>query len=236
MRAQTLRDSIPGTLIRFEMVRIPAGVVRGAAVDSFWIGRTEVTWDEYDVFAYRLDLTQEQVAAGVDAEARPSRPYGAPDRGFGHAGYPAIGMTYDAARAYTEWLSRKTGGRYRLPTDAEWTLAAGAISDAMKPNETDSVAWHAGNSSATTHPVGRKRANALGVHDLAGNVAEWVTARDSIPHTRGGSYRDAASAVGAGASARQEPFWNDTDPQIPKSRWWLSDAPFVGFRLVREPD
>jgi formylglycine-generating enzyme required for sulfatase activity len=242
--AQAIRDSIPGTLVRFDMVRIPDGTVRvpgpggerAVVVREFWIGRAEVTWDEFDVFAYRLDLSQEQVAAGVDADARPSRPYGAPDRGFGHAGFPAIGVTFHAAAAYAEWLSRKTGRRYRLPTDAEWTLAAMASDTSPGPNEIDSVAWHAGNSGGTTHAVALKRPNTLGVHDLAGNVAEWVTTGDSVPVTRGGAFLDAAADVGPAARTRQKAFWNDTDPQIPKSRWWLSDAPFVGFRLVRERD
>jgi hypothetical protein len=52
---------------------------------------------------------------------------------------------------------------------------------------------------------------------------------------RGGSWRDAAGQVGPTARARQQEAWNERDPQIPKSSWWLSDGPFVGFRIVREP-
>jgi hypothetical protein len=51
---------------------------------------------------------------------------------------------------------------------------------------------------------------------------------------RGGSYRDAADAVGPASRAVQDESWNIRDPQLPKSRWWLSDAPFAGFRIVRE--
>src|SRR5437016_4854893 len=91
-------ETIPGTLVKFAMIRIPAGALtvadpaapgstRREKVRSLWIGKTEVTWDEYDVFVYRLDLTEQQKAAGADAVSRPSRPYGAPDRGFGHHGY-----------------------------------------------------------------------------------------------------------------------------------------------------
>src|SRR5947199_5194626 len=126
------RDSLPGTMVRFETVPVPAGPVtvptsrgpRSVAVGPFAIGRTEVTWDEYDVWAFRLDLTPQERSSGVDATARPSRPYGAPDRGFGHHGYPALAMTYFAAQAYCAWLSTKTGKRYRLPPDAEWMRAA----------------------------------------------------------------------------------------------------------------
>ncbi len=58
------------------------------------MSKTEVTWDAYDVFAFKLDMTEEQRAKGVDAASRPSNPYGAPDRGMGHQGYPAVSLTY----------------------------------------------------------------------------------------------------------------------------------------------
>src|SRR5947209_6305302 len=97
------------------------------AVAPFWIGKTEVTWDEYDVWVYRLDVAAAAAAPGggdsADATARPSRPYGAPDRGFGHHGYPALAMTYTAAQGYCAWLSARTGRHYGLPTDAQWTRA-----------------------------------------------------------------------------------------------------------------
>jgi formylglycine-generating enzyme required for sulfatase activity len=137
--------------------------------------------------------------------------------------------------AYAAWLSRKTGRKYRLPTDAEWTLAARLGLGGASAPALDSLAWHAGNSGGAPHPVGAARADAHGLHDLAGNVAEWVTGADGKPVTRGGSYRDDAARVGLRGRAHQTPDWNVTDPQIPKSRWWLSDGPFVGFRLVREP-
>jgi hypothetical protein len=62
-----------------------------------------------------------------------------------------------------------------------------------------------------------------------------VTTTDDVLVTRGGSFREAASAVGPDARAQQDASWNERDPQLPKSRWWLSDGPFVGFRLVRQP-
>src|SRR5213080_4718046 len=226
-------DSIPGTLVRFEMMPVPGD-------QPFWIGKTEVTWDEYDVWAFRLDLTPQERSSGVDATARPSRPYGAPDRGFGHHGYPALAMTYFAAQAYCAWLSTKTGKRYRLPTDAEWTRAVllGLGGDsALTPERRDALGWHAGNAAAKAHAVAAKAADALGLHDMLGNVAEWVTGMDSGRGgvVRGGSWVDRPEHVGPNARARQTPAWNEIDPQFPKSRWWLADAPFVGFRIVREP-
>ena len=56
-----------------------------------------------------------------------------------------------------------------------------------------------------------------------------------VQELRGGSFRDSAAVVGPHARAVQGSSWNERDPQIPQSRWWLSDAPFVGFRIVREP-
>src|SRR2546428_473107 len=114
------RDSIPGTLVRFDMMPVPGD-------PPFWIGKTEVTWDEYDVWAFRLDLTPRERSSGMDATARPSRPYGAPDRGFGHHGYPALALTYFAAPTYCARLSAKTRKKYPLPTHAEWTRAARVV-------------------------------------------------------------------------------------------------------------
>lgn len=239
--AAPYHESVAGTLVRFEMVPVPAGSVtidgaagpRTVAVPAFFIGRTEVTWDLFDVYALRLDAP---AAAGgaADAVARPSEPYGAPDRGWGHAGYPAMSVTRHAAESFCAWLSAKTGRVYRLPTDAEWQRAANLAAGpaALADADRDRLAWHAGNSDATTHPVAARPADALGLFDLFGNVGEWVTTEDGRLVMRGGSYRDPAASVGPPARAVQDATWNQTDPQLPKSRWWLSDGPFVGFRLV----
>jgi formylglycine-generating enzyme required for sulfatase activity len=232
--SQAYRETIPGTLVAFEMVPVSGGtvVVEGATVTvaPFVIGKTEVTWDMYDVFALGLDAPK---GGGPDATARPSQPYGAPDYGWGHAGYPAISIARPAAQAFVEWLSAKTGKKYRLPTEAEWQRAADLAK--YSPSQADATAWHSGNADGRTHPVGSKKPDALGLLDLFGNAAEWVTASGSTAVTRGGSFRDAADEIGPKARAVADDSWNARDPQIPKSRWWLSDGPFVGFRVVREP-
>lgn len=235
----TIRETISGTTVTYEMVLVPKGEVRvnGVAetVGPFYIGRTEVTWDMYDVFALGLD-TPASRPAGSDAIARPSNPYGAPDYGWGHAGFPVISVTRQAAEAFAKWLSQKTGRVYRLPTEAEWlhvaALAAGP--DGLSADRRDNVGWHRDNAAAHSHAVATKAPDRLGLFDLFGNAAEWVVARDGRLVTRGGSFRDGPDGIGPAGRAVQDEYWNERDPQLPKSRWWLSDGPFVGFRLVRE--
>ncbi|MBL8990687.1 MAG: SUMF1/EgtB/PvdO family nonheme iron enzyme, partial [Phycisphaerae bacterium] len=147
------------------------------------------------------------------------------------------------ATEFCVWLSKSTGRRFRLPTEAEWEHAAraGAKTDAErllgKGIEADKLAEYAvfaDNASGQPAPAGSKKPNALGLKDMLGNVQEWVVGADGKPVTKGGSYRSKRSELSIAARAGQEPSWNASDPQIPKSRWWLSDGPFVGFRVVCE--
>jgi hypothetical protein len=66
---------------------------------DLWVGRTEITWDLYDAFALSRPDTIE-TRGGADAIARPTRPYGAPDYGWGHAGSPVISVAYTGAQAF----------------------------------------------------------------------------------------------------------------------------------------
>lgn len=242
-RSEPLVDSIPGTLVRFEMVPVPGGTVslpgtdgsREVDVAPFHIGRTEVSWDMYDVFALGLDAASER--QGADAVARPSSPYGAPDYGWGHAGFPVISVTRAAAEAFCVWLSTVTGRRYRLPTEAEWMRAASlSLGTArIERPRVDALAWHGRNSEGRTHAIASRQPDALGLFDLLGNAAEWVTTEGGEAAVRGGSFRDPADGLGLHAREIQHEAWTERDPQLPKSRWWLSDAPFVGFRIVRDP-
>ena len=223
----TYRETIPGTLVSFEMVLIPAG----SGVRPFYLGRTEVTWDMYDAFALSLD--EAKLPAGADAVARPSKPYGAPDYGWGHAGYPAISIAREAADAFAAWLTKKTGKAYRVPAEAEWQHAAGLAVKGGGAGGLDAIAWHRGNAVSRTRPVATARPDALGLYDLFGNAAEWVDAGGGTRVTRGGSFRDPLASLGPAAREEQDDSWNERDPQLPKSKWWLSDGPFVGFRLAR---
>jgi formylglycine-generating enzyme required for sulfatase activity len=239
--AQITRDSIPGTLESFEMVAIPAVTATIAGKDvqvpAFLIGRTELSWDAYDAYMLSKPTTAEKPPVGADAVSRPSRPYGAPDYGWGHRGFPAISVARGGAESFCAWLSTRTGKRYRLPTEAEWVRAATLASGGktIPAARMDALAWHAGNATATTHASGKKQADLIGLYDLFGNAAEWVTTDDGKYVARGGSFRNTRKDVGPQARAEQDDSWQERDPQIPKSRWWLSDGPFIGFRIVREP-
>ena len=208
---------------------------------ALYVSKTEIPWEVYDVFVYRLDEEESAAPGGADAVSRPSRPYIPPDRGYGHAGYPALSMSYHGAAEFCAWLSKKTGRRYRLPTEAEWEHACRAGTEGFYSCGDKAVclgeyAWTAENAGGTTHPAGTKKPNAWGLHDMHGNVAEWTTSPDGTGVIRGGSFMDPPPDCRADSRKAPSPSWNASDPQIPKSRWWLADAPFVGFRVVCEID
>src|SRR5262249_53735451 len=129
----------------------------------------------------------------------------------------------------------------RLATEKEWehacragsTKAYGVTDDAAGLGE---YAWFAENSKGAPHEIGRKKPNAWGLYDMQGNVLEWVVGTDGKPTTCGGSWRDPAEQLKPEARQKQDSSWNSTDPQIPKSKWWLSDGPMVGFRIVCDPE
>jgi formylglycine-generating enzyme required for sulfatase activity len=220
--------SVPGTERQIELVAMVPNETTGIA--PFYVASAEITWDIYDVFTYRLDVPEG--SAGADAVTRPSKPYIAMDRGFGSAGYPAISMSANGAMKFCEWLSAKTGRRIRLPAEAEWRWLCER--SGVTTATLDEHAWHAGNASYKTHAVASKAADANGIHDLLGNASEWCVGDDGRPVTLGGNYRTPADQMNCAWRELPTPAWNASDPQFPKSVWWLADGGFVGFRIVVE--
>ncbi|MEX2244411.1 MAG: SUMF1/EgtB/PvdO family nonheme iron enzyme [Fimbriimonadaceae bacterium] len=231
-------EKIPGTLVEFKMVAVPDGEIaiegKRRPVKGIWIGETEVTWDAFDVWAFRMDLTPEQNAQDFDAENRPSRPYGAPDRGFGHAGFAALGMTHAGAQRFCQWLSEKTGRKYRLPTEAEWEYAARAGAD-KEPDNIEDHAWFWDNSDSQAKKAKSLKPNAWGIYDTLGNTSEWCDPSvGKEPVVRGGNFLSKRPDVTFSSRMAYDPSWQLRDAQQPKSSWWLSDGEFIGMRLVCE--
>jgi len=240
---QAYEETLPGSVVKIKMVPIPAGSIKvgGKSVDvkPFYLATTETPWEAYDVFLQSGPPSKpyDQTDFAADAIARPSRSYILPDLGWGHHGYPVINVSYTSITMFCRWLSSVTKKKYRVPTEAEWEFACrDASPDTWKPEKAmDKIAWHSGNSASTTHPVAAKAPSKLGLYDMFGNVGEWGTDLEGKPVLCGGSYKDTAADQTPDLRKRWQPSWQETDPQLPKSRWWLSDGSFVGFRLVCEP-
>ena len=206
-------------------------------------------------------ISGNEVTMDVDAVSGATTPYVDMSFGMGTEGYPAICMTQYAASKFCEWLSALTGNFYRLPTEAEWEYACRAgtgtpYSFDISTSRIGDYAWYADNSATKYQKVGQKKPNPWGLYDMHGNVAEWtldmyddnVYAQRERTKTldpfekpmktyprviRGGSWKDGPDKLRSASRAFSEKRWKMRDPQIPKSKWWHTDAPFVGFRIVR---
>lgn len=280
-------ELIPNSEAKCEMVPIPGGKFlmgspdeeedRGddegpqftVEIEPFWMGKHEVTWDEYETFMMCMDIKRRKynkiaptsLELKADAVSRPTKPYTDMTFGMGKEGYPAICMTQLAARMYCKWLSAKTGRYYRLPTEAEWEYAcrAGtktAYSFGDDPDDLEDYAWSFDNSDDKYQKVGKKKPNPWGLHDMHGNVSEWVldqyfenryskfkgktaTKTLAIPTklypriVRGGSWDDDPETLRSAARIYSSDEWKQQDPQFPQSIWYHTDAVHVGFRVVR---
>jgi formylglycine-generating enzyme required for sulfatase activity len=246
-------QQIPQTSVSFDMVAVPAGKFHQQVVQPFWIGKTEVTYDEYQLFFEEdRDPAPKPPTEGPDAVTRPSPPYIDFTLGMGKVGgYPANSMQHFAALMYCKWLYAKTNIFYRLPTEAEWEYAFTAglpVNQAINLKES---ARFADNSENKYDRVGQKKPNGLGVYDMLGNVSEWVLdhyqeKRGILPIdepvfvdkyadavVKGGNYSSLSEDLQLSYRLAADPIWNRRDPQIPKSKWWNADSPFVGFRIIR---
>jgi len=236
-------QTAPGTRFRDcadcpEMISIPPGeFMRGSPGEQskvripapLAVGVHEVTFVEWDAC----------VVAGGCNDYRPG------DEGWGRGTKPVINVRWDDAKAYVAWLSRKTGQRYRLLSESEWEYAARAGTTTRFSCGDDeaclqSVAWYNGNAGGRTRPVGGLRANAFGLHDVHGNVWEWVEDCGNGDYTK-------APVDGAAWTARSCPHrvarGGDAVSSDPRDLQSASRAKadigyrseVIGFRVARQP-
>jgi formylglycine-generating enzyme required for sulfatase activity len=146
------------------------GPQRRVTLPSFAIGRHEVSFAQWDACV---------ADGGCTAQPR--------DEGWGRADRPVIRVRWEMAGEYLAWLGRKTGQRYRLPSEAEWEYAARAgtttpfsLGERVDPDQVNVAGGFAYNGSRKgvdrqrTVPVGSLPANPWGLHEVHGNVWEWV--------------------------------------------------------------
>jgi formylglycine-generating enzyme required for sulfatase activity len=197
---QAYTEKIPDSDVRFDMVPIPAGTFlmgsptteKGRKADEgpqhpvtlhpFWMGKYEVTWDEFDLFWKTRPGGKDDVEPAnpknADAITRPTPPYADPTFDHGREKHPVLCITHHAAMQYCRWLSLKTGKVYRLPTEAEWEYAARAGTKTAyffgdDPAKLGDYAWFSGNTDDHPKQIGLKKPNPWGLYDIYGNVAEW---------------------------------------------------------------
>jgi len=200
----------------------------------FAIGKTEVTFAQYDAFAQ------------ATKRAKPS------DNGWGRGDRPAINVSWEDAMAYAAWLSQETGEKYRLPSEAEWEYAARAGTETPfwtgKCIHTDQANYdgnfHYNGCGAKTGvyrqktvPVGSLPANPWGLHEVHGNVWEWV--QDNYHDSYAGVPTDGSVWEAGGGSARvvRGGSWYNypRDARAADRNWFLPVFRnyLLGFRLAR---
>ena len=218
-------EQIPGTAVSFGMIAIPGGTFKMGSpgkepfrnpdespqhevtLDPFFMAEVETTWDMYWAF-YAETMSEGRTppetvyannlnAMDVDAISGPTPPFGYPDQGWGQGDRPAITMTHYAAETFCQWLSEKTGKKYRLPTEAEWEYAArggtetpyffpgspkdfseqGFMRNVFKP-KTEGITSHViydKNSDGRTQPPSTVTSNPYGLKNMLGNVLEYTS-------------------------------------------------------------
>jgi len=161
--------------------------------------------------------------------------------------HPVIHVSWNDAVAYAQWLSKKTGQTWRLPTEAEWEFAAQGVASTGSAtaykyagsNTIENVGWYDGNSGKTTHEVGQKALNGYGLYDMSGNVWEWCSdwySKDYYKNSSGnnpqgpstGSYRVLRGGSWFNDARRSRvAYRNCRTPDIRND--------YVGFRLLLVP-
>lgn len=251
---------IPGSDQYIKLKWVESGQLRlnlnkRVQLDGFYMSETEVTYDQFVLFQIKSFDTKASDHSSndynLDAISRPTPPYEDFTKGMGKSGgFPAVSLTQQAALRYCHWLYHKTGVFFRLPTEAEWQYAC--MSGETEVDEIEEIAWIGSDAEAKFHKVAQKLPNSLGLYDMIGNVSEWtldqyledyiekadvmnpwiVPDRKHSRTVKGTSYESSIEDCNCSYRQKSQTRWQMRDPQIPKSVWWNTDSPFVGFRLV----
>ena len=184
--------------------------------EGFWMNKYEVTQGEWEAVM----------------RANPSH--------FSDCGprCPVERVSWVDTQEFIRRLNSRESGRgyvYRLPTEAEWEYAARAGTPGARYGELDVIAWYSANSGRSTHPVGQKRPNMWGLHDMLGNVWEWVgdwyAEYPSGPVTDPGGSESGSRRVDRGGS------WGSNARYVRSARRRNISpglrSPSIGFRLIR---
>jgi len=221
--------------------------VHEVSVDSFAIGKFEVTVDEYMRFVKATNShAPEWLEKGsqYNIETGSDNHYKKLGSALTNENHPIVGISWHDAVAYTEWLSEQTGQQYRLSTEAEWEYAARAGTDTdywwgneigkNRANCYDSGSKWSGKS---TSPVGSFEANPFGLYDTVGNAWEWCA--DNWHENYEGAPSDGSVWKGGNESRRvlRGGSWNyypDDARAAVRYRLDPDDRDSsVGFRVVR---
>ena len=203
--------------------------VHPVTIESFKLGKYEVTFDEYDRFA---------IATGRDLPN---------DQKWGRGQSPVINVSWDDAKAYAVWLSDQTGQRYRLPTESEWEYAArsGAKQETWAGTSSESQLGEyvvfIDNSGNRTAEVGTKKANGFGLYDLSGNVWEWVedcahSTFDDAPQD-GSAWLETNGGDCGGRVVRGGSWGSEPEALRASNRGWSGSGyrlSGIGFRLAQD--
>ena len=153
---------------------------------------------------------------------------------------PVEKVSWDDVQDFIRKLNRRSGLQYRLPTEAEWEYACrsgGRAQTYCGGNSIGSVAWYGDNSSGKTHPAGQKQANSLGLHDMSGNVWEWVSDWNDGDYYQQSPKNDPKGPSGGSKRVRRGGSW-DFRASFARSafRYYVSPGHRsinLGFRLAR---
>ena len=213
--------------------------VHKVCVDSFWMSKYEVSIDQYRKFLQDTEKTIGVDWEDDDCPIEKDDSYSLSGKRFGKNGtQPMVQLEWQGARNMAEWLSRISDMEFRLPTEAEWEYAARSRGKEQKyagGGNPSSLAWYGGDSGST-HEVGGKEPNGLGIYDMSGNVWEWCSDWFSEEYYDNSPKNNPQGpSSGPGHVFRGGSWFSSSDwIRSTKRPYNYSMSYYIGMRLVRD--